>query len=112
MASIDGKEKHASFNSRMEENNPPPPKKVPRTSPVARRSNSNVKRSHKLRTREKAKHQLQTLQPGLQNPKESAGCHGKCISDGQNNDGITEKGGIQTKKAEIISDILDGIPNL
>ncbi|MBW0532978.1 hypothetical protein O181_072693 [Austropuccinia psidii MF-1] len=52
-----------------------------------------------------------TLQSGLQNPKDSAGCHGKCISDGQNNDGITEKGGSQTKISERISDILDGIPN-
>ncbi|MBW0528094.1 hypothetical protein O181_067809 [Austropuccinia psidii MF-1] len=53
-----------------------------------------------------------SLQPGIQNPKDSAGCHGKCISDGQNNDGIAEKGGSQTKILEMISDILDGIPNL
>ncbi|MBW0513964.1 hypothetical protein O181_053679 [Austropuccinia psidii MF-1] len=52
------------------------------------------------------------LQPGLQNPKYSAGCHGKCISDGQNNDGIAEKGGSQIKISEMISDILDSIPNL
>ncbi|MBW0503917.1 hypothetical protein O181_043632 [Austropuccinia psidii MF-1] len=51
------------------------------------------------------------LQPGLQNPKDSEGCLGKCISDGQNNDGISEKGGIQMKISEIISDIMDGIPN-
>ncbi|MBW0557657.1 hypothetical protein O181_097372 [Austropuccinia psidii MF-1] len=53
-----------------------------------------------------------TLQPGLQNLKDSAGCHGKCILDVQNNDGITEKGGCQTKISEMISDILDGIPSL
>ncbi|MBW0463501.1 hypothetical protein O181_003216 [Austropuccinia psidii MF-1] len=61
MASIDGKEKHDAFNSRMEENNPPPPKQVPKTGPIARSSNSNVKRSHKLRTRAKEKHQTQSL---------------------------------------------------
>ncbi|MBW0548938.1 hypothetical protein O181_088653 [Austropuccinia psidii MF-1] len=52
------------------------------------------------------------VQPGIQNPKDSGGCHGKCISDRQNNDGISEKGGSQTKISEMISDILDGIPNL
>ncbi|MBW0463638.1 hypothetical protein O181_003353 [Austropuccinia psidii MF-1] len=52
------------------------------------------------------------LQPGLQNSKYSAGCHGKFISDGHKNDGITEKGGSHTKISEMISDILNGIPNL
>ncbi|MBW0502318.1 hypothetical protein O181_042033 [Austropuccinia psidii MF-1] len=53
-----------------------------------------------------------TLQPGLQNPKYSAGCNGKCISYGQKNDGITEKGGGQIKISEMISDIFDAIPEL
>ncbi|MBW0524212.1 hypothetical protein O181_063927 [Austropuccinia psidii MF-1] len=53
-----------------------------------------------------------TLQPGLQNPKDSTGCHGKCISDGQNHDGITEEGGSQIKIPEMISDIFDSIPEL
>ncbi|MBW0583782.1 hypothetical protein O181_123497, partial [Austropuccinia psidii MF-1] len=44
MASIDGKEKHDAFKSRMEENNPQPPKKVPKTAPVASRRSSNVKK--------------------------------------------------------------------
>ncbi|MBW0540453.1 hypothetical protein O181_080168 [Austropuccinia psidii MF-1] len=35
-------------------NNPPPPKQVPRPAPVARRS-------HKLKTRAKGRHQLQSL---------------------------------------------------
>ncbi|MBW0555493.1 hypothetical protein O181_095208 [Austropuccinia psidii MF-1] len=52
------------------------------------------------------------LQPGLQNPKDSAGCNAKCISDGQTYDGIEEKGGSQTTMSEMISDILDGIPKL
>ncbi|MBW0515512.1 hypothetical protein O181_055227 [Austropuccinia psidii MF-1] len=66
-----------------------------------------LKSSHKLKTRENARHQ-----PGLQNTKDSAGCHGKCISDGQSNDGITEKGGSQMKISEMISDIFDSIPEL
>ncbi|MBW0486890.1 hypothetical protein O181_026605 [Austropuccinia psidii MF-1] len=53
-----------------------------------------------------------TLQPGLQDPKYSAGCYGKCIPDGQNNDGITEKGGSQIKISEMISDIFDSLPEL
>ncbi|MBW0559000.1 hypothetical protein O181_098715, partial [Austropuccinia psidii MF-1] len=53
-----------------------------------------------------------TVQPGLQNPKDSPGCHGKCISDGQNNDGIREKGGSQIKISEMISEIFDSIPEL
>ncbi|MBW0546384.1 hypothetical protein O181_086099 [Austropuccinia psidii MF-1] len=53
-----------------------------------------------------------TSKPGLQNPKDSAGCHGKCISDGQRNFEISEKGGSQIKVSEMISDILDGITNL
>ncbi|MBW0517243.1 hypothetical protein O181_056958 [Austropuccinia psidii MF-1] len=35
MASIDGKEEHDAFNSRMEENKPPPPNQVPKTAPIA-----------------------------------------------------------------------------
>ncbi|MBW0538967.1 hypothetical protein O181_078682 [Austropuccinia psidii MF-1] len=61
MASIDGKEEYDSFNSRMEENNHPPPKQVPRPAPVASSSNSNLKSSHKLKTRAKGRHQPQSL---------------------------------------------------
>ncbi|MBW0575686.1 hypothetical protein O181_115401 [Austropuccinia psidii MF-1] len=53
-----------------------------------------------------------SVQPGLQDPKDSEGCHGKCISDGQKNDGITGKGGSQIQISEIISDIFDSIPEL
>ncbi|MBW0588648.1 hypothetical protein O181_128363 [Austropuccinia psidii MF-1] len=52
------------------------------------------------------------LQPGLQNPEYSPGCCGKCYSDGQDNDGTAEKGASQMKITEMISDILDSIPNL
>ncbi|MBW0550755.1 hypothetical protein O181_090470 [Austropuccinia psidii MF-1] len=50
------------------------------------------------------------LQPGLQNPKNSSGCHGKCISDSRKNDGITEKGRSQIKISEMISDIFGSVP--
>ncbi|MBW0545977.1 hypothetical protein O181_085692 [Austropuccinia psidii MF-1] len=53
-----------------------------------------------------------TIQPVLQNPKDSVECHGKCILDIQNNDGIAEKRGSLTKISEMISDIVDNIPNL
>ncbi|MBW0584588.1 hypothetical protein O181_124303 [Austropuccinia psidii MF-1] len=109
MVSIDGKEKHDSFNSRMEEKIPPPPKQVPKTAPVSRSSNSDVKKQPQGQ-RQGINHK--TLQPGLQNPKDSAAFHGKCISDGQNNDGITAKGGSQIKISEMISDIFDAIPEL
>ncbi|MBW0485148.1 hypothetical protein O181_024863 [Austropuccinia psidii MF-1] len=39
-------------------------------------------------------------------------CHGKCISDGQINDGIAKEGGSQIKISEIITDIFDAIPEL
>ncbi|MBW0579659.1 hypothetical protein O181_119374 [Austropuccinia psidii MF-1] len=54
----------------------------------------------------------QTLQPGLQDSKPSTGCHGKCVSDGQNNDGIAKEGGGQIKISEMISNIFDYIPEL
>ncbi|MBW0527047.1 hypothetical protein O181_066762 [Austropuccinia psidii MF-1] len=53
-----------------------------------------------------------TLQPGLQSPKYSAECHGKCISDGQDNEGITDRGGSQINISEMISFIFDAIPLL
>ncbi|MBW0551352.1 hypothetical protein O181_091067 [Austropuccinia psidii MF-1] len=85
-------------------NNPPPPHKVPRPAPVASSSNSNLKTSHKLKTRAKGRHQPQSL------TARDTGFHGKCISDGQSHDGITEEGGSQIKIPEIISDIFNSIP--
>ncbi|MBW0559355.1 hypothetical protein O181_099070 [Austropuccinia psidii MF-1] len=94
-------------------NNPPPPKKVPKTAPVARSSNPNMKKQPQAQNKVKGKSPAtKTLQPGLQDSKDSTGCHGKCISDGQNNDGITKEGGSQIKISEIISDIFDSIPEL
>ncbi|MBW0521226.1 hypothetical protein O181_060941 [Austropuccinia psidii MF-1] len=94
-------------------NNPPPPKQVLKTAPVASSSNCNTKESatnseqgQRIGTSHK------TLQPGLQDSKDSTGCHGKCISDGQNNDGITKEGGSQIKISEMISYIFAAISRL
>ncbi|MBW0547134.1 hypothetical protein O181_086849 [Austropuccinia psidii MF-1] len=91
-------------------NNPPPPKQVPKTAPVASSSKLYLKKaatSLKQGPRQGTSHKI--LQPGLKNPKCSAGCNGKCTSEGQNNDGITEKGGSRIKISEMISDILYSI---
>ncbi|MBW0565359.1 hypothetical protein O181_105074 [Austropuccinia psidii MF-1] len=113
MESIDGKEKHDSFNSIMEE-------KLPSTTQAsAKNSTSSQQKQFKCEkaatSSEKGQRQStshKNLQPGLKNSKDSAGCHGKCISDGQNNDGIAEEGVSQIKISEMITDILDGISNL
>ncbi|MBW0577336.1 hypothetical protein O181_117051 [Austropuccinia psidii MF-1] len=55
MASIDEKEEHAAFNSRMEEKNPPPPNQVAKTAPVARRRNSNIKQQPQAQNKGKCK---------------------------------------------------------
>ncbi|MBW0460631.1 hypothetical protein O181_000346 [Austropuccinia psidii MF-1] len=55
MASIDGKKEHDAFNSRMEEKNPSPPKQVPKTAPVARSSDSNMKKKPKTQNKGKGK---------------------------------------------------------
>ncbi|MBW0508770.1 hypothetical protein O181_048485, partial [Austropuccinia psidii MF-1] len=55
MAFIDGKEEHDAFNSRMEGKNPLPPKKVPKTAPVARSRNSNVKKKPQAQNKGKGK---------------------------------------------------------
>ncbi|MBW0542670.1 hypothetical protein O181_082385 [Austropuccinia psidii MF-1] len=87
-------------------NNPPPPKQVPRPAPVSSSSNSNVKKQPQAQTRAKGRHQPQGL------TARATGCHGKCISDGQNHDGITEEGGSQINVPEMISDISYSIPEL
>ncbi|MBW0580942.1 hypothetical protein O181_120657, partial [Austropuccinia psidii MF-1] len=98
MASIDGEEKHDAFDTRMEEKQPSTTQTSAKNSPSGQQQQfqrekaaTNSKQGQREGTSSK------TLQPGLQDPKDSAGCHGKCISDGQNHDGITEEGGSQIK---------------
>ncbi|MBW0574556.1 hypothetical protein O181_114271 [Austropuccinia psidii MF-1] len=113
MASIDEKEEQDAFNSTMEE------KQSSTTQASAKNSSSGKQQRFKCEKAATSSEQGQSkytshnaLQPGLQNPKDTAGCHGKCISDGQNNDGITEKRGSQIKISEMISDIFVSIPEL
>ncbi|MBW0578106.1 hypothetical protein O181_117821 [Austropuccinia psidii MF-1] len=112
MASIDGKEKHDALNRRMEEKKPSTTQVSAKNSPSSQKQK--LQHEKEATISEQGKRQstsYKTLHPGLQNPKGSEGFHGKRITDGQNNDGITEKGGSQTKISEMISDILDSIPN-
>ncbi|MBW0512099.1 hypothetical protein O181_051814 [Austropuccinia psidii MF-1] len=113
MASIDRKEEHDALNSRMEEKQPSTTQTSAKNSPSSQQQqfqHEKAATSSEKGQRKGTSHK--TLQPGLQNPKDSAGCHEKYISDGQNNDGITKKGGSQIKISEMISDIFDSIPEL
>ncbi|MBW0501785.1 hypothetical protein O181_041500 [Austropuccinia psidii MF-1] len=113
MASIDVKEEHVAFNSIMEEEQPSTTQESAQTSISSQKKQFQCERaatSSEQGQRKGTNHKA--LQPGLQNPKDSAICHGKCSSDSQNNDGITEKGGSHIKVSEMISDIFDSIPEL
>ncbi|MBW0526274.1 hypothetical protein O181_065989 [Austropuccinia psidii MF-1] len=92
MASIDGKEEHDSLNSRMEEKQPYTTQASAKNSPSGQKQQfqcENAATSSEQGQMKGTSHKA--LHPGLQDPKDSAECHGKCISDGQNNDGITKK---------------------
>ncbi|MBW0578328.1 hypothetical protein O181_118043 [Austropuccinia psidii MF-1] len=113
MASIDGKEEYDAFSSRMEEKQPSTTNASSKTSPSGQKQqfkHEKVATSSKQGQREGTS--PKTLQLGVQDSKDSAGCHGKCVSDGQNHDGITEEGGGQIEIPEMISDIFDSIPEL
>ncbi|MBW0579054.1 hypothetical protein O181_118769 [Austropuccinia psidii MF-1] len=92
MESIDGKEDNDAFNSRMEEKQPSTTQASAKNSPSSQKRHFQREKaatSSEQGQRKGTSHPA--LQPGLQNPNNSAGFHGKCISDGQNNDGITGK---------------------
>ncbi|MBW0520739.1 hypothetical protein O181_060454 [Austropuccinia psidii MF-1] len=55
MASIDEKSKHDAFNHKIDENKPPPPKQVPKTAPLARSRNFNVKNKPQAQNKGKGK---------------------------------------------------------
>ncbi|MBW0559263.1 hypothetical protein O181_098978 [Austropuccinia psidii MF-1] len=113
IASIDGIEKHDSFNNIMDEKQPFTTQASAKNSPSSQQQQfQHEKEPASSEQGQRKGSSYKALKPGLQNPKDSAGCNGKCILDGQNNDGIAEKGGSQTKISEIISHIRDGIPNL
>ncbi|MBW0566047.1 hypothetical protein O181_105762 [Austropuccinia psidii MF-1] len=111
MASIDGKEEHDAFNRKMEGKQPTATKASAKSCPSSQQQkfqHEKAATSSKEGKRKGTSHK--SLQPGLQDPKDFAGCHGKCISVGHKNDGITEKGGSQIKISEMISEIFDSIP--
>ncbi|MBW0538545.1 hypothetical protein O181_078260 [Austropuccinia psidii MF-1] len=113
MESIYGKEEYDAFNSRMEEKQPSTTKASAKTSSSGQKHQfkyEKVATSSKPGQREGTN--PKTLQPGIQHSKDSAGCHGKCISDSQSHDAITEEGGSQIKIPEMISDIFDSIREL
>ncbi|MBW0561451.1 hypothetical protein O181_101166 [Austropuccinia psidii MF-1] len=113
MESIYTKEKIDAFNSIMEENQPSTTQSSSKNSPNSQQQKFQYEKeatSSEQGKRKGTSHK--TIHPGLQNSKDSAGCHGKCVSDGQNYDEITEKGGSQIKISEIVCDILNGLPNL
>ncbi|MBW0530353.1 hypothetical protein O181_070068 [Austropuccinia psidii MF-1] len=113
MAYIDGKEEYDAFNSRMEEKQPSTTKASSKTSPSGQQQQfQHEKAATSSKQGQREGTSPSTLQPGLQDSKYSAGCHGKCVSDGQNHYGTTEEGGSQIKIPEMISDIFDSIPEL
>ncbi|MBW0505524.1 hypothetical protein O181_045239 [Austropuccinia psidii MF-1] len=107
MASIDGKEEHDAFNRRMEEKQPFTTQESATNIPSGQLNQFQCEKestSSEQGQRQGTSHK--TLHKGLKNPKDSAGCHGKCISDFQNHDGITEKGGSQIKKSGMFYEFL------
>ncbi|MBW0478683.1 hypothetical protein O181_018398 [Austropuccinia psidii MF-1] len=91
MSSIDGKEEHDAFNSRMEEKQPSTTQASAKRNPSSQKQqfqHEKAATNSEKRQRQATSHK--NVQPGLQNHKYSERCHGKCIPDGRNNDGITE----------------------
>ncbi|MBW0543597.1 hypothetical protein O181_083312 [Austropuccinia psidii MF-1] len=113
MASIDGKEEHDALNRRMEEKQPSTTQSSAKNSPSGQQKQFQHEKAATCSEQGQRKGTShKALQPGLQDSKDSTGCHGKFISDGQNNDGITKEGGIHIKISEMISEIFDAIPEL
>ncbi|MBW0547482.1 hypothetical protein O181_087197, partial [Austropuccinia psidii MF-1] len=113
IASIDGKEEYDALNRIMEEKQPSTTQASAKNSLSGQKQQfQHEKAATGSQQGKKKGTSHKTLQPGLQDSKHSAGCHVKCISDGQNNDGITKEGGNHIKVSEIISEIFDAIPEL
>ncbi|MBW0531078.1 hypothetical protein O181_070793 [Austropuccinia psidii MF-1] len=87
LLSIDGKEKHDAFNSRMETKQPSTTQASAKNSPSTQPQQFQCEKeatSSEQGQRQDTSHK--PLWQGLHNPKDSAGFHGKCTSDGYNND--------------------------
>ncbi|MBW0557257.1 hypothetical protein O181_096972 [Austropuccinia psidii MF-1] len=113
MESIDGEEKNDALDTRVEKNQPPTTQASLKNSSSGQQQQFQREKAAPSSKQGKRKGTIhQTLQPGLEDSKDSTGCHGKCVSEGQNNDGITKERGGQIKISEMISDIFDSIPEL
>ncbi|MBW0590281.1 hypothetical protein O181_129996 [Austropuccinia psidii MF-1] len=113
MASIDGKELNDALETRMEEKQPSTTQTSVKNIPNGQQQQfQHEKAATSSKQGQREGTSPKALQQRIQDSKDSAGCHGKCISDGQNHDGITGEGGIQIKIPEMISDIFDSIPEL
>ncbi|MBW0525088.1 hypothetical protein O181_064803 [Austropuccinia psidii MF-1] len=80
MDSIDGKKEHDAFNIRMEGKQPSTTQASAKNSPSSQQQQFRREKattSSKQGQRQGPSHKA--LQPGLQNPKNTAGCHGECI---------------------------------
>ncbi|MBW0531396.1 hypothetical protein O181_071111 [Austropuccinia psidii MF-1] len=103
MASIDRKEKHDAFNSRMEEKQPSTTQESSKNSP---RRNSNVKKHSQAQRKGEGKAPAtKPYSQGYRIPKFRRMPWEMYFRS-------PEKGGSQAKISEMISDILDGIPKL
>ncbi|MBW0470722.1 hypothetical protein O181_010437 [Austropuccinia psidii MF-1] len=113
MESIYGKEKHDAFNRRMEENNPTPPKRVPKTAPIARSSNFNMKMQPQAENKAKGKAPatntysqgyrfLKIQKDAMKNVFQMAGTMME----------LQKKQGSQIEISEIISETMDGSKSL
>ncbi|MBW0582648.1 hypothetical protein O181_122363 [Austropuccinia psidii MF-1] len=92
MASIDGEEKQDALHARMEQKQPPTAQASAKNSPSAQQQQFQCEKaatSSKQGQRKGTRHQ--TLHPGLQDSKNSTGCHGKSVSDDQNNEELKKK---------------------
>ncbi|MBW0583340.1 hypothetical protein O181_123055 [Austropuccinia psidii MF-1] len=91
MESIDGEEKHDALDTRMEEKQLSTTQANSKNSPSGQQQKFQCEKAAKSSKKGKRKGTShQALQPGLQDSKNPTGRHGKCVSDGQNNDGITK----------------------
>ncbi|MBW0588398.1 hypothetical protein O181_128113 [Austropuccinia psidii MF-1] len=97
----------------MEEKQPSTTKSSAKTSPIGQQQQfQREKAATSSNQGQRECTSPKALPPGLQDSKDSTGCQGKFISDGQNHDGITEEGGSKINTPEMIPDIFDSIPQL
>ncbi|MBW0590332.1 hypothetical protein O181_130047 [Austropuccinia psidii MF-1] len=92
MVAVDGEEKHDALDTRMEEKQPSTTQASAQNSPSGQQQK--FQREKEATSSKKGKRKgpsHQSLQPGLQDSKHSTGCHGKCVSDGQNNGGMKKE---------------------